>query len=84
MPKVKLSPMAEACETVMRNICAQAEIRGLKTDAAIAKKLGVSPPTFSLRRQRPQTLKLEEVVKASMFLKCSLAWLVSEHEGKTQ
>ncbi len=82
MPKMKLSPISEASEIVMRNICALAQINGYKTDAAIAKKLGISAPTFSLRRQKPQTLRLEEIVKASMAFKCSLAWLVTDHRGE--
>ncbi len=84
MPKVKLSPMAEACEMVMRNICAQAKINGCENDAAIAKKLGMTTSTFSYRKKKLGGLKFDELVKASLVFKCSLAWLVTEHKAETK
>ncbi len=83
MPKVKLSPMAEASEMVMRNICAQADINGCKNDAEIAKKLGMTTSTFSYRKKKGG-IKFEELVKASLVFKCSLAWLVTEHKAETK
>lgn len=38
MSKLKPSPISVACETVIRNICAQGTINGCKTDSEIAKK----------------------------------------------
>lgn len=82
MPKLTPSPMAAASETVMRNICAQGEINGAKTDKEKARKLGVPLSTFSYWKKNPQNLRLDVLVQASIAFKCSLAWLVTDHRGE--
>ena len=82
MSKLKPSPIEAASETVIRNICAQGAINGCKTDTEIAKKIGMSRTLFSVRKRNPRLLRLEEIIMASMSLKCSLAWLVTDHKGE--
>jgi len=67
---------------VMRNICAQAKLNGCENDAAIAKKLGMTASAFSYRKQKHCGMKLDDLVRASIAFKCSLAWLVTEHRGE--
>lgn len=82
MPKLKPSPVTATSEIVMRNICALGEICGAKTDGEKAKKIGMSASTFSERRKNPRNFRLEELIFASMALKCSMAWLVTDHSGE--
>lgn len=82
MPKLKPSPVTVASEVVMRNICALGDICGAKTNHEKAKKIGMSASTFSSRRKNPRTFRLEELILASMALKCSMAWLVTDHKGE--
>lgn len=82
MPKLKPSPISAASDVVMRNICAQGEINGCATDKQKAKKIGISPSTFSTRKKSPRTWRLEELIQASIAFKCSLAWLVTDHKGE--
>lgn len=82
MPKLKPSPIAEAGETVMRNICAQGAICGALTDKEIARKMGVPASTFSTWRNTPTRIGIKGLVMASLAFKCSLAWLVTDHKGE--
>lgn len=84
MPKLAQLPMAAASETVMRNICAQGEINGAKTDKEKARRLGVSLSTFSDWKKKPDKMRLDILVRASITFKCSLAWLVTDHRGENQ
>lgn len=84
MPKLAQSPMAAVSETVMRNICAQGELNGAKTDMEKARRLGVSLSTFSDWKKSPDKIRLDILVRASMTFKCSLAWLVTDHRGENQ
>ena len=82
MPKLKPSELDMACEIVTRNICAQGDINGCTTVQQKAARIGIAPATFSSRKQNPRMWRLEEIVRASIAFKCSIAWLVTDHKGE--
>ena len=79
MPKLKKSPMRQQMETVSANILARGAYFGCKSDGSYAKRLCIKESTFRLRRHDPSLWRLDELIRAAEQLKCSLAWLVTDH-----
>ena len=79
MPKLKKSPMRQQMETVSANILARGAYFGCKSDGSYAKRLCIKESTFRTRRHDPSLWRLDELIRAAEQLKCSLAWLVTDH-----
>ena len=79
MPKIQKSPTQEQAEIVHSNIVSRGALFGCKTDREFGKKIGISYSTFANRRNDPSSWRLDELVRASIALNCSLSWLMTDH-----
>ena len=82
MPKIKPTAVSAVADTVRRNIEARAAEFDGRTDGEISEKLHMARSTYAYRRNHPCSWTLEQLVFASMALKCSLGWLLTDHSGE--
>ena len=82
MPKIKPTAVSAAADTVRRNIEARAAEFDCRTDGEISEKLHMARSTYAYRRNHPRSWTLEQLILASMALKCSLGWLLTDHSGE--
>lgn len=78
MSKLKPSLVAEHTEIVQANIRSRCAYFKCKTEEEIAKKIGITPPTYHNRKIKGNWA-LSELIKAAEALKVTLPWLVTDH-----
>lgn len=79
MPKLKPSPIMAQAEIVQRNIQSRGAYFGFNKDSDFAKIACVDTSTVCHRRANPRLWTLEQLIRLSQALKCSLAWLMVDH-----
>ena len=82
MPKIKPTAVAAAVDIVRVNIESRSAVFNCRTDKQIAKKLNMPSSTYADRRKNPRLWTLEQLILASMALKCTLNWLLTDHSGE--
>ena len=78
----KRPPDTAVADTVRRNIEARAAEFDCRTDGEISEKLHMARSTYAYRRNHPRSWTLEQLILASMALKCTLNWLLTDHSGE--
>ena len=84
MPRIKQSETAEMMQIVKSNIESRGAYFGLKTDRDFAERLNISHTAYRGKRIEPRLWTLEELVRLTFILKCSLQWLVTDHSGEME
>ena len=82
MPKLQLSPSRAQAEIVHKNIVSRGAYFGCRTDRDFGKRLAINATSFGNRRANPQLWRLDELIRATVVFKCTLAWLVTDHGGE--
>lgn len=78
MPKLKPSPIAAQTEIVQANIRSRCAFFKCTTEEKIAKKIGMTRPTYHNRKIKGDW-SLSELIRAAEALKVTLPWIVTDH-----